>query len=32
MEDDFKGRLTSVIIFIQNGKSRYTTLQNSFSK
>ncbi|KRY61169.1 hypothetical protein T03_17414 [Trichinella britovi] len=28
MEDVFKGRLTSVIIFIQNGKSRYTTLQN----
>ncbi|KRY55934.1 hypothetical protein T03_5004 [Trichinella britovi] len=28
MEDVFKGRLTSVIIFIQIGKSRYTTLHN----
>ncbi|KRY37419.1 hypothetical protein T01_1468 [Trichinella spiralis] len=29
MEDVLKGRLTSVISFIQNGKSRYATLQNN---
>ncbi|KRX17151.1 hypothetical protein T07_1883 [Trichinella nelsoni] len=28
MEDDLKGCLTSVIIFTQNCKSRYTTLPN----